>query len=374
MPTDKQFVVESSVNADGEPLIFLHAPVGARVNGAWAIALAAELERSCRTKIQYSFDDDGVLIRLPEMIQAPPLDKLLGLTASEIEQYLISALPHSPMFAVQFRYNAARSLLLPRSQPKKRIPLWLQRLRAADLLEAVQEFDDFPVIIETFRDCLQDVFDLPALKKIINQVNAGRIQIHFVDTSYPSPMAAHILYKFVATYLYELDKTRQPDNISGISGQFLSEILDHEKIPAIITPGLVHQAENRWQHLAAEYKAASTEDVFHVIETLGPIVETELYKRCKGDPVHWLSQLKAANRIDCVEQEQDGHIVRRWAIRSTISGTSESKDSATHVQRVQRYLCSRGPVDLHRLASELNLPPHDLQVALKALHRQKKSG
>lgn len=372
MPTDNQFVMESSVNADGEPLIVLHAPVGARVNGGWAIALAAALERHCHTKIQYSFDDDGVLIRLPEMTETPPLDKLLRLSAAEIEQYLVSALPQSPMFAVQFRYNAARCLLLPRSQPKKRIPLWLQRLKAADLLQAIREYDDFPIIIETFRDCLQDVFDLPTLKKIIKRVNAGRIQIHFAETSYPSPMAAHILYKFVATYLYEKDKTRQPENISGISSQFLAEIVDHEKIAAIITPELVRQAENRWQHLAVEYKASSAEDLFHIIETLGPMDESELRKRCKGDPQLWLNQLKTADRIHCMEQKHNGQTFTFWTISDTIPGTAEPAEPETIVQRVQRYLSFRGPVNLHRLQSDLNLPQSYVHDALKTLHRQKK--
>ena len=141
---------------------------------------------------------------------------------------------------------------MPRSQPKKRIPLWLQRLRAADLLQIVQQYPDFPVISETLRECLQDVFDLPVLKKVIQRLNTGRIQIRFAQPAYPSPMAANIMFKFVATYLYELDKTRQPQNMAGGSSQFLAEILDQEQIPAVVTPALIRQAELRWQHLAPE--------------------------------------------------------------------------------------------------------------------------
>jgi ATP-dependent Lhr-like helicase len=370
--TDKRLVVESSVNADGEPLIILHAPFGARVNGAWAIALAAALERHCHTQIQYSFDDDGILIRLPEITDKPPMNKLFQMSAEDIERYLITALPESPIFAVQFRYNAARSLLLPRSQPKKRIPLWLQRLRAADLLQAVQQHNEFPVIIETFRDCLQDVFDLPTLKKIIRRLNKSRIQIRFADTSYPSPMALNILFKFVATYLYELDKTRRPEQVTGISGQFLADILDHEKIPTILTEELIREAERRWQHLAPEYKAASAEDVFNIIEKLGPIAEDELRKRCTSDPTLWLIELRSAKRILSFEQKHNDRKIKLWMLSDAMPVIDESLDKANLRQRIQQYLYSRGPLDLDRIQTDLKLPQRYVQGALNTLLQEKK--
>jgi ATP-dependent Lhr-like helicase len=232
-------------------------------NGAWAIALSAVLEQHFKTRFQYSFDDDGILIRLPETTDPPPLETLFNISASQVEAYLIKSLPQSPIFLVHFRYNAARSLMLPRSHPGKRIPLWLQRLRASDLLQATANNKDFPVIIETYRECLQDVFDLAALKKIVADIESGRIGYKFVNTSIPSPMAAGILFKFVSTYLYEEDQDRQPREGLNVSTEILEGMLQDNQVPAILTPELIHQAERRWQHLDPYFQAGTAEELFN---------------------------------------------------------------------------------------------------------------
>ncbi len=247
--TDKQVVAEGTIDSGGEPLLFLHAVFGARVNGAWAIALAAALEQHYQTRIQYSFDDDGILIRLPDATEPPPFDWLFSLSAKKIEHFLMAALPRSPVFQVHFRYNAARSLMLPRSHPAERIPLWLQRLRASDLLQTVGKHTEFPVVIETYRECLQDIFDLAGLKTIIKNLGKGHIRLQQVDTSFPSPMAAGILFKFVSVHLYEMDQNRQPGESPGVSSELLYSILDRQNIPAIVTSELATQAQRRWQHL-----------------------------------------------------------------------------------------------------------------------------
>jgi ATP-dependent Lhr-like helicase len=373
LPTANLFVVESTETADGQPVIFIHAPVGARVNGAWAVALAAALERRWQTMIQYSFDDDGIMLRLPDITEPPPVNLLMKLTARDIEENLISALPASPVFAVQFRYNAARSLLLPRSQPNKRIPLWLQRLRAADLLQVVQQYPEFPVIIETFRECLQDVYDLPGLKKIINALQTGRICVHCAQSAYPSPMATNIMFKFVATYLYELDKTRKPDGVATISTGFLAEILDRETIPAIVTPAIIQQAELRWQYLAPEFKAASAEDVFDIIETLGPIDEEQLRRRCREDPVQWLSELKKNRRIQVVRGQPDDAGTPLWTVSNEIRNSGTSSTPANHLQRIRLYLSTRGPVEVKRIQNDLGLSRQAVREVLHILEQQKKA-
>jgi ATP-dependent Lhr-like helicase len=372
MPTDRQFVVETTINADGQPVFFLHAPLGARTNGAWAVALAAVIERHWQTTIQYSFDDDGIMMRLPDVTEPPPIEKLFKLSPEEIEENLISALAANPIFAVQFRYNAARALLLPRSQPKKRIPLWLQRLRAADLLQAVQQYPDFPVISETYRECLYDVFDLTALKKVIRHINAGRIQIRLAETPYPSPMAANIMFKFVATYLYEADKTRQPQDLAGGTVQYLTEILDQEQIPTIVTPALIHQAESRWQYLAPEYKARSAEDIFDIIEKLGPVEKSQLLKRSKENPTRWLTELKSANRIHRTVQKQNGQRIEYWVVSSRVPRSNESPEPFQVRQRIQLYLTTTGPVSAGRIRTELKLSAPHVRDALNRLHREKK--
>jgi ATP-dependent Lhr-like helicase len=354
--TDRQVVAELTVDSGGQPLFMLHAPFGARVNGAWAIALSAALERHYQTQFQYSFDDDGILIRLPETAEPPPLEKILNHSASEIESYLIKALPQSPIFLVHFRYNAARSLMLPRSQPGKRIPLWLQRLRASDLLQVTGKHNDFPVIIETYRECLQDVLDLGALKKVISQIDSGRILVEYVNTSIPSPMAAGILFKFVSVHLYEEDHHRLPGEGPTVTSEILEEMLDGRQVPALLTPEIVDLAERRWQHLDPYFQAKSAEDLFNIIEKLAPITEEDLVSRCKVDPAQWLDELKKANRIIIA-----GHAAAknssRMGRRININPAASDSNLPDNVpQRLQRYLQLRGPVTLGRILADLALP------------------
>jgi ATP-dependent Lhr-like helicase len=380
VPTDRQLVVETSVNADGIPLLVLHAPLGARVNGAWALALAAVIEQHYGMQAQYSFDDDGVLIRLPDGEPLPPVEEIFKRTPAEFEAHLIAALPDSPIFAVQFRYIAARALVLPRTQAKKRIPLYLQRLRAADLMQAIEAYRDFPLIVETYRDCLQDKLDLAALKKVLRDVNAGKIRLTFATTRYPSPMAANVLYKFVASYLYETDQHRRPGQKPGQKKDrqpgFLSEILEQEKIPAVLTEKLIREAQKRWQYLAAEYRAASAEELFTIIDRLGPISGPELAKRSKQDPCGWLAELQSAGRIVESRSARDKPTRRLWQICEQTAGPSDIVEAPeafkpNALKMVQRYLSSRGPVEATQVQKDLDLPRGEINKTLQQLKKER---
>ena len=370
--TDKGVVAETTIDSGGEPLLILHAAFGARVNGAWAIALSAALEQQYRTRIQYSYDDDGILIRLPDTVSPPPYDWLFGLSAHRVEQYLLAALPQSPVFQVHFRYNAARSLMLPRSNPTKRIPLWLQRLRASDLLQIVGNHSEFPVVIETYRECLQDIFDLERLKVIVAELGNGHIDLQQVDTSHPSPMAAGILFKFVSVHLYETDRSRQPVEGASLTSELIHSILDQESIPAIITPELVKQAERRWQHLDPMFQAASSEDLFGIIEKLEPIDDENLNLRSKTDPVDFLNELEIADRIVSSTTHQGDKIYRLWHTRKRNSNVGTDDDHFHVIHRLQQYLRVRGPVDLNTMADDLRLSPSVIRSVLEDLMSQKK--
>jgi ATP-dependent Lhr-like helicase len=363
--TDKQVVAEVTIDRGGEPLLIIHAVFGARVNGAWAIALAAVLEQHYHTQFQYSFDDDGILIRLPETTEPMPLDQLFKISYRTMEAHLIKALPRSAVFLSHFRNNAARSLMLPRSQPGKRIPLWLQRLRAADLLQAVGSHDEFPVMIETYRECLQDVFDLTALKKVVAGILAGRIRCTRINTAGPSPMATGILFKFVSVYLYETDQSRQPGEGLGVSTEFLEAMMERNQLPVILNAELVHQAERRWQHLDPYFQAATVEDLFSIIEKLGPLDEEGLHRRCKVDPAPWLNELQKDHRIILSTQHPQDRSQRIWRLKTSAPSVPEgAPDPAQVSENVRRYLRSRGPVTIDEMAADLAIAPGIISDAL----------
>ena len=283
----------------------------------------------------------------------------------------MAALPQTTVFQVHFRYNAARALMLPRSHPGKRIPLWLQRLRASDLLQTVGDHVDFPVIIETYRECLHDVFDLAALKTIIADLNNNHIRIDLIDTPLPSPMAASILFKFVSVHLYETEQIRKQAPGTALISELLPEILDQPNIPAIVTSEVVASAEKRWQHLDLHFQAATGEDLFNIIEKLGPIDEENLKRRCKRDPTLWLKELSEAGRIASSDSYSGIKYLRSWRIKEIHPVTPDNDGRKSIKRRIRQFMRVRGPVTTKALAAHLKLSAPLAKAALDDMRQQK---
>jgi len=211
VPDDRVLVAEHFRDEAGSVRIVLHAPFGGRVNAPWAMALAQRFREglgSSGVDVQVQTTDDGIMLRLPQLDAAPPMQLLHGLSPEEATQRITSEVGNSSLFGARFRMNAARALLLPRGNPRRRMPLWLQRLKAQDLLEAVREFPSFPILVETYRDVLQDAFDLAALRDVLREIENGRITIRSVQTGVPSPMALSLQFGFVMDWMYADDIPR----------------------------------------------------------------------------------------------------------------------------------------------------------------------
>lgn len=361
--TDAQLICEFFDDHAGEPHVVLHSPFGARVNGAWAIGLAAALEQRTGAEVQYSFDDDGIIMRLLDTGEPAPIEALLRLPADELERLIVQKLAASAVFAVYFRYNAARSLALPRSQPHKRIPLYLQRLRAADLLQVVQQADDFPLLLETYRECLQDVFDLPVLRRLSQRVIDGEVRVHTVRTPFPSPMAAGLIFDFLASNLYEVDRSRTPAQAALLSSEMLAEILAKEEIPAIVTRALVQEMELRWQHETPETQARDAEELFALIARLGPLDAEALAGKAVQPVQPWLEQLQAADRLVLRSELPGG-----WLAAEQQHHFAEPITAESALFRVRQALRSRGPVAAESVAATIHLPLVQVQAALQTLH------
>src|SRR5439155_2131643 len=167
--------------------------------------------------VQVQTTDDGIMLRLPQLDAAPPMQLLHGLSPEEAAQRITSEVGNSSLFGARFRMNAARALLLPRGNPRRRMPLWLQRLKAQDLLEAVREFPSFPILVETYRDVLQDAFDLAGLREVLREIEHGRITIRSVQTEVPSPFAASLQFGFVMDWMYADDTPRAEQRAAMLS-------------------------------------------------------------------------------------------------------------------------------------------------------------
>ncbi|MBN1482997.1 DEAD/DEAH box helicase [candidate division KSB1 bacterium] len=359
VPTDHDIVVEYFRDANNEPHIMVHAPFGGRLLGAWATALSTALEKRANTEVQFVYDNDGMLFRLLDAEDLPLIDDLFALSFNDIQEMLISAISQTPMFIVRFRHNATRALLLSRSRTNKRIPLWLQRLRAADLLQVVRAHADFPVLLETYRDCLEDMFDIHSLKNVLEEIQTGMTKIHYAHTTSPSPMAAGLMFRFLAEHMYDYDRFRTTAHAAEISSELLADILAREEIPQIVTQEQVERAEHYWQFLQADRQARDSEDCFEMIDTLGPISEHDLTERSLIHPAAWLNELALKKRIINTKAG--------WIS----SATQEIYNSADHTALVRRVLRVRGPQTAEQIATAVDIPVEKTKEILLFLHSEK---
>ncbi|HET7187060.1 MAG TPA: DEAD/DEAH box helicase, partial [Gemmatimonadaceae bacterium] len=217
VPDETHLVLEHFRDEVGSVRMVLHAPFGGRVNAPWGMALGRRMREQLGIDAQVQTTDDGLMLRLPDMGAAPPVDAIRTLTVEEAERLVLEEVGASSLFGARFRMNAARALLLPRGNPRRRMPLWLQRLKSLDLLQAVRGYPSFPILVETYRDVLQDAFDMPALRDVLERIASGAITIRTVQTEIPSPFAASLQFGFVIDHMYGKDAPRAEERAALLS-------------------------------------------------------------------------------------------------------------------------------------------------------------
>ncbi len=298
LPSDQSIVVERFRDEIGDWRLCVLSPFGGRVHSAWALALSARLrdERGLETDAIWS--DDGVIVHLPDADEAPPADTVL-LDPDELEDLLMRELGSSALFGARFRENAARSLLIPRAMPGKRTPLWQQRLKAQSLLEVARRFGQFPVILETYRECLQDVFDLPALKDLLRKLHTRELSLVEVETQHASPFASSLLFDYVATYMYEGDTPAAERRAAALAldRDLLAELLGQEELRDLIDPDALEQIEADLQRLSDRRKAATTDHVHDLLRGLGDLTSEEVAQRV-------ITGVDAAGALEQLEGER----------------------------------------------------------------------
>ena len=238
VPSDRTIVVERFRDEIGDWRLCILTPFGGRVHAPWALALGARLRESLGLETQAIWSDDGIAIHLPDADAPPPIDDVL-LDPETIEELVTQELGDTALFGARFRENAGRALLIPRRRPGARTPLWQQRLKAQSLLQVARRYPAFPVVLETYRECLQDVFDLPALKRLLHGLRTRQIDLVDVETPSASPYASSLLFDYVATYMYEDDTPAAERRAQALSldRDLLRELLGQEELRDLIDPG-----------------------------------------------------------------------------------------------------------------------------------------
>src|SRR6187200_1314970 len=244
IPSDRTVVVERFRDEIGDWRLCILTPFGGRVHAPWSLALAARLRESVGLEVNAIWSDDGIALHLPDADAPPPLDDIL-VDPAELEEIVVTELAGTALFGARFRENAARALLIPRRRPGQRTPLWQQRLKAQGLLQVARRYADFPVILETYRECLQDVFDLPALRDLLVALRQRRIDVVEVETPTASPYASSLLFDYVATYMYEDDTplAERRAQALALDRDLLKELLGQEELRDLIDPRALEQVE-----------------------------------------------------------------------------------------------------------------------------------
>ena len=284
LPTDRTLTVERSRDEVGDWRIILHSPYGMHVHGPWALAVNARIRERLGVEGSAVASDDGIIARVPDAETEPPGAELFVFDADELEQIVTDEVGGSALFASRFRECAARALLLPRLNPHKRSPLWQQRQKSAQLLEVAKNHPTFPIILETLREVLQDVYDVPALLRIARSIADRRIRLVETTTSQPSPFARDLLFGYVGAFMYEGDSPLAERRAAALSVDpaLLSELLGKVEMRELLDPGILAQFEAEAQRLAPDRRVRGVEGVADLLRLLGPLSAVEVGLRVEG--------------------------------------------------------------------------------------------
>ena len=280
VPDDHTIVVERFRDEIGDWRVCILSPFGAQVHAPWGMALRAKLGELWGMDVEMMWADDGIVIRLPEAIdELDPTD--LTFDPAEIDDAVVAELPGSALFASRFRECAGRSLLLPRRRPDQRTPLWQQRQRSADLLQVAAKYPGFPILLETTRECLNDVFDVPSLRRILQGIRDRTIRVVTVETDRASPFAQSLLFGWIAVYMYEGDAPLAERRAAALSldREMLRDLLGAEELRELLDPGVLADLELELQRLVDGRKARDGDEVHDLVRLLGPLDRHEIDAR-----------------------------------------------------------------------------------------------
>ena len=381
LPSDTCLVVERFRDELGDWRICILSPFGARLHAPWALALQTQLAPTASAAAQTHWSDAGISLRLPDAEAEPiPVAALLP-DPDQVEAWVVEALGDSALFAGQFRENAARALLLPRRRPGVRTPLWSQRLRAQNLLAVARDYPAFPILLETYRACLRDVFDLPALTELLRDTRRGAVRVHDVTTRSPSPLARALAFEYTAAYLYRGDTPAAERRSAALrlDRAQLRELLGDESLRELLDVAAVEAVEGELQGRAAGFGIRGPEGVWDRLRQEGELSEPELAARCQGAELSgWLAELEAAGRIARVQLGGVSRFIAAEdaglyadAFEIPVEGRIPKEFRTSVAKPLQqwliRYAACRGPFTASAAAERCGLPPAEVEAGLKQL-------
>ncbi|MET0590048.1 MAG: ATP-dependent helicase [Naasia sp.] len=383
VPTDRTLVVERFHDELGDWRVVLHSPFGMPVHAPWGLAIAARVQEQFGIDGNVITSDDGIVVRLPDTDGEPPGAELFVFDPEEIDGIVTAEVSGSALFASRFRECAARALLLPRYNPSRRSPLWQQRQRASQLLDVAKKYPSFPIILETIREVMRDVYDLPALGAVISEIEQRRIRIVEVTTESASPYASSILFGYVGAFMYEGDSPLAERKAAALAldTSLLSELLGRTELRELLDPEVIERTEKELQRLATDRRSKDLEGVADLLRLLGPQEESEIRARLIPEAADearvWLDALVEARRalkVNIAGAERWASIEDASRLRDALGVPLPIGTPIAFVEPVDdplgdlisRYARTHGPFTAAAAAARFGL---GVQVATDALRR-----
>ena len=297
LPTDRALTIERFRDEIGDWRVCILTPFGARIHSPWAMALERRFGERIGAEVQTHWTDDGIALRFADTGGLPPAREFL-LAPDEVEDLVIEQVASSPMFASRFRENAARALLLPRNRPGRRTPLWQQRQRSKNLLSVVRRHPDFPILLETYRECLRDFFDLSGLVELMTRVEAGEVRVDDVETPAPSPFARSLVFAYEERFLYDQDAPAAERRAQALTldRELLRELLGTASLRELLEPEVIDAVEAEFQGLAVDRRPRDEDDLHDLLRRTGGLSRSEIEVRAPEHAETWLTLLNRQKR------------------------------------------------------------------------------
>jgi ATP-dependent Lhr-like helicase len=380
VPDDRTILIERCRDELGDWRVCVLTPFGSRIHIPWAMAVSARIHAAGGPEVESLWGDDGFVLRFPDTEEPPDPDWFL-VESAEVMTLVLRQLGTTALFAGRFREAAGRALLLPRRRPDARSPLWQLRKRSYDLLSVASRYPSFPLLLESYRECLRDVFDMPALIETLRAIEQRQLRVHVVETRKPSPFASSLLFSYAANFLYDGDAPLAERRAQAltIDQDQLRELLGDADLRELLDADAIAEVEEIAQCLAETYRARSADGIHDLCLRLGDLSRAEIARRVVDVSLlesldrlvrsRRLLELRIAGEKRLIAAEDAARYRDALGIPLPPGLAVALLEPVAHpvLELVRRYARTHGPFALHAAAERFALDSAAVENALRQL-------
>lgn len=380
VPDDRTIVIERVRDELGDWRVCVLTPFGSRVHAPWAMAVTGRVRAAGGPDVETMWADDGFVLRFPDTETAPDIDLLLP-DPQEAAELVLRQLGSTALFAAKFRESAARALLLPRRRAQGRAPLWQQRKRAYDLLSVASRYPSFPMLLEAYRECVRDVFDMPAFLEVLGEIGKRQVRVHVADSRVPSPFASSLLFSYVANYIYDGDAPLAERRAQALSidQDQLRELLGDADMRELLDPEAIQEVEEQLQGLGEMQRIRNADGIHDLLLRIGDLSRAEIERRVAMPALmssvdrllraRRLLEIKVAGekRLIAVEDGARYRDALGIPLPPGVPGALLEPVTSPVLELIRRYARTHGPFTAEEAGRRFGLNLREVEIALKTL-------